>query len=155
MIKLRTSSGIAEIAEVHFRDGSGLDDIGKARIRDAFGLNVIFEEQAALAAVVIGDPYGSNGSDSAISITTSSVGCSATGGKSPYTFLWSRTDSDPASWVIVSPTNQDTAFRAASVGSGVTRTATFKCTVTDSDTPPNTADTSSVTATAENFGGFQ
>ena len=154
MTGVRDASGLSELGEVFLRDAVSLSEIGEIHIRDAGGLSKVYEFTSPFEATLTGDAFGANGSNSAISVTTSSVTCNTTGGIGAVSYQWVRTDADPASWVIVSPTSQTTAFRAVSVASGVDQFASFRCDVTDSDAPPNTDSSPSITATASNFGGF-
>jgi len=63
-------------------------------------------------------------------ITTDSVVCTASGGTPPYTYLWAYV-SGGTNINISTPTSSATSFYTT--GSPVfTRTAVFKCTVTDS-----------------------
>ena len=154
MTGIREASGLSELGEVFLRDAVGLSEIGEIHIRDAGGLSKVYEFTSPFEATLTGDAFGANGSNSAISVTTSSVTCNTTGGIGAVSYQWVRTDADPATWVIVSPTSQNTAFRAVSVPSGTDQLASFRCDVTDSDAPPNTDSSPSITATASNFGGF-
>lgn len=155
MTGIRTSSGLSELGEVFLRDGVGLSEIGEIHVRDVGGLSKVYEFTSPFEATLSGGAFGANGSSSAISVTTSSVTCNTTGAIGAVSYEWVRTDSDPAVWVIESPTSQVTAFRAVSVDSGETQTATFRCDAADSDSPPNTDSSPSITATARNFGGFE
>ena len=79
-------------------------------------------------------------------VTTGSVATTASGGLSPYTYIWTRTSGD-ANTSANSPTSSSTTFSRTGAPTN-TYTSYWKCTVTDSLTPtPNTADCSPVTVT--------
>lgn len=150
MIVVRSPSGLSEIGDIALRDAGGLQAIGSALVRDASGLHAIFAPGSGMTIDVPLDSTGARFSSSAGGVTTESVAATVTGGTSPYTYLWSRTDANPESWTILTATSRETQFRAAAVGPGEQFTATFKCTVTDNTGA--TEDSADVTATAINYG---
>lgn len=61
-------------------------------------------------------------------LTTNSVTITASGGTSPYTYLWTKVSGDTVT--INSPTSNTTSF-SATVNDGETKNAIYKCTITD------------------------
>ena len=68
--------------------------------------------------------------------TSDDVVPTVTGGTSPYTYLWSRTGSGGAS-LAYAPGTKDMAFNAT--GTNQRYLSYFFCNVTDSSSPPKTA----------------
>ena len=64
-------------------------------------------------------------------VTTQSATGTPTGGRSPFTYAWTRVSGDTG-FTIVSPTSATTTFRRF-VNDEVTYTAVFRCTATDAD----------------------
>ena len=62
--------------------------------------------------------------------TAYSQTATASGGTAPYTYAWTKVSGD--SITIDSASAATTTFRATSVAAGEMRTATFRCTATDS-----------------------
>lgn len=85
-------------------------------------------------------PTSLSGSGSNSTVTTSSAATvSATGGATPYTYAWSRVSGD-STINAVNVSSASTRFSATDMtGAGDSRSAVFKCTVTDST--PGTAQT--------------
>ena len=75
----------------------------------------------------------------ASSITTSSIGITASGGVAPYTYAWTWV-SGGAGITIDSPAAVATTLSAASLALPETRTGTIRCTITDSATTTKTVD---------------
>lgn len=64
-------------------------------------------------------------------VTTAAVTATPTGGTSPYSYSWTRL-SGASEITANSPTSASTSFTGDGVPNGVTLTAIFRCTVTDS-----------------------
>lgn len=79
-----------------------------------------------------------------LNLTTSSCSVSASGGTPGYTYSWSRV-SGSALVNITSPSSSSTTFNTSFNGGGQTRSAVFKCTVTDAAS--NVVDTDTVSVT--------
>jgi len=82
--------------------------------------------------------------------TTSSTTVTPTGGVSSYTYAWTKVSG--GSITAVSSSSATTTFTATSLLAGASRTAVFRCTVTDSSSPALTA-TADVTVTIERDSG--
>jgi hypothetical protein len=78
---------------------------------------------------------------SATSLTTAASTVSPAGGTPSYSYAWARTSGSTAI-TITSPTAASTTFGATSLSAGESRTATFRCTVTDSLAATATVDVS-------------
>lgn len=153
MIRVRDAGGVAPIGALRFRDASGIVNIATARIRDAAGLQTIFSQSGAGFTVdVPASAYGGGASGAAIPISTEEVIATIAGGRSPYSYVWSRVDTAPQGWTIISPASNTTRFRANTVPPGVVQTATFRVAVTDANSV--TVNSIDIVATAENYGDF-
>lgn len=78
------------------------------------------------------NPASVSGTGAGPAVSTGNTNATAVGGVGPYTYLWSRTDTNPGSWNINSPTSPITGFTAVGLVSPSTVFATFSVTVTDS-----------------------
>jgi hypothetical protein len=154
MIVLREASGLTNIGALFLREASGIVEIGEVFLRESGGLVEVYSSiesgGGAFTVDVTPDSFGARVSSGAGAVTTSEVTATPSGGVAPYTYLWERTDADPADWTIISPTSQSTTFRAAAVGPEDTFNATFTCTVTDANGSEVTSD--EVAAQAVNYG---
>lgn len=92
--------------------------------------------------------YGNSGS--AADILTANSFCNVEGGVAPLTYLWEEVSATGV-WNITDADGSFTSFEAEAVDPLDTRTAQFKCTVTDAN--GETAETNTVTASAINLGG--
>ena len=94
---------------------------------------------------------GGNGADESSNITTSYILATPTGGVSPFTYSWTRLSMSGATdFYANSPSSAGTTFTATGVAEGVTATASFRCTVTDTLGTTAHADT---TASAQHSTG--
>lgn len=152
MISVRGPSSLANLGAIAVRDEDGLASIGEVRIRDADSLEVIFSPASTLVIGVTGDAYGAGASNFAISVATSVVTVSVSGGQAPYTYNWTRLDGPDAFWSILTPASASTQFRRTNMAPGDEESATFACTVTDS--LGNTGATVPINATVANYGGL-
>lgn len=72
---------------------------------------------------------GTGNSTGVTLITSSTAYATPTGGTSPYTYAWTKVGGD--TMTATNPTSASTAFRLG-VGPGDSKSATYRCTVTDS-----------------------
>lgn len=151
MIALRKASGLVEQAGIYLRKATGLVQ-QEVYLRTAAGLKLIHTPVSPLVLGISGDAYGAGASNSTISVTTSVVTVTVSGGQAPYTYSWARLDGPDPYWNILAPTSAATAFIRGSVGPGDTEAATYACTVTDA--LGNTETTITVTASVANYGGL-
>ena len=154
MIKVRNISTAKGIASIKYRNAAGvLKGIATVKYRNADNvLKTVFSQGGSLIIDVPPSVYGAQANDSTISVTTETITATVTGGAAPITYLWSAVNVYGNSWTIISPNSASTAFRANSVPSGITRSAIFKCTATDSR--GRVVVSIDVNVTAENYGGF-
>lgn len=83
------------------------------------------------ATVSPGDAHGEGNTDRLVEVVVSNtVTTTPSGGTGPYTYAWTRV-SGSASIQATAPTAATSAFLAG-LYDGTTKTATFRCTVTDS-----------------------
>jgi hypothetical protein len=145
------SGGVTHtLAAISFRDASNmLRAVAVGQVRNAAGLLKLFTGSLSVS-LSSEEVAGRVNSGLSVAIQTFSVDAIPDGGAAPYDCLWTRTDSNPGTWTINSPTSPTTNFTGGNAGPGDTLTATFHCTVTDS--AGNTAVTSDVTATVRNIG---
>ena len=156
MLRTRNTTAVKAIDAVRLRkvdDENPPVEIAAIRIRTADGLKTIWRKPGVLSAICESSPYGAVASSSAVGVQTSAAEVIVTGGFPPYSYAWTRTDSDPATWNAINAGAAVTAFIASAVPAGEFFTSTWECEVEDSR--GNTATTETITATAENFGsGF-
>lgn len=108
-------------------------------------ISVTIARASALSASA--SPASLSGSGTTASITTaSSATATASGGAGPYTYSWTKVSGGAIT--LVSATSASTKFKATTMANGESRTATFKCTITDS--LGQTATTGNVTVTITN-----
>lgn len=152
MMSVRTPSGIKQAEAIRVRGASTLAVAETGRIRESGGLSVFFSPGASSSFVVSipATAEGSKVADHGVGVSTNSVSAIVTGGSSPYSYLWERTDANPESWSILTPTSSSTSFRGLNVGPGEAPSATFKCTVTDANS--DSAQSNELTATVYNYG---
>ena len=86
---------------------------------------------------------GTGDSNGTIQITSGIATATPTGGTAPYTYAWTKVSGD--TMTVTNSTSASTAFRA-SVGPGDSRSATYRCTVTDKN-GLSAQDTVSITLT--------
>lgn len=72
--------------------------------------------------------FGENNSSGVVLITSSTATATPTGGTAPYTYSWAKVSGD--TMTVTASTSASTAFRLG-VGPGDTKSATYRCTVTD------------------------
>ncbi len=147
MIGVRDTTSLKQIARIWSRDGGGLDAIAIGKIRGVSGLSTFFASMSASASV---PPTGYSNSGSAADTLTGNSFCTVEGGVAPFTYLWEEVSASGV-WTIVSPASSLTGFIASAVDPIDTRTATFKCTVTDAN--GEIAASNTIEATAVNIGG--
>lgn len=153
MLRTRNTTAAKAIDAVRLRkvaDANPPKEILTVRIRTADGLKTIWRKPGVLSAICESSPYGAVASSSAVGVQTSAAEVVVTGGFPPYSYAWTRTDSDPATWNAISPSAAVSAFIASAVPAAEFFTSTWVCEVEDSRGNTDTTDT--ITATAENFG---
>lgn len=121
--------------------------IGKAR--NTTSVKTFFSGLSVLVVPDFITGYGNSSSPEDITVGTFTA--TGAGGVAPYTYAWTRTDAEPETWVINSPTAAATSMTAEAIDQFLGRNATFICTVTDAN--GNEADSNEVTARAKNLGG--
>jgi len=153
MIQVRTASGLADLATVKVRDAGGLSAIAAVKVRTASGLDTVWSGVGStLAAVIAPTAFGGAAGSGSIAVSSEVVSVSVTGGKAPYTYLWSKVGAPDANWTIPFATAFETRFTHAAVPAYDSRTAAFKCTVTDANGA--TVDSGDCDVSVENFGGY-
>lgn len=75
---------------------------------------------------------GGDTSESPVTITTTTVTATPSGGIAPYTYLWTITDPSTPNWSVDFPTTATTSASCSFVVPGGFETANIHCTVTDS-----------------------
>ncbi len=153
MLKVRNTTATKTIDAVRLRkvvDVNPPAEILTVRIRTADGLKTIWRKPGVLSAISESSPYGAVASGTAQGVQTSSAEVIVSGGFPPYTYAWTRTDADPATWNAVNPTQAVCPFIAASVDPEEIQSSTWECDVEDSR--GNTITSNEITATAQNFG---
>ncbi len=149
MSMVRTDDGLKGIVAIQFRDAASvLKSVATGQIRTATGLKTFFSSMTATAAPDTVSGIGN--SSGTVLVVTTNVTAAPVGGVSPWTVLWTRTDADPQSWTINSPTAFNTTFQTA-VDPGTSSVATFVATITDA--VGAVAVTNEVTVTCTNLGG--
>lgn len=131
--------------------GESRSAVWRCTVTDANGftgtadVTVTISRAATLTASVT--PTSVSGSGSTASITTSGQAtASASGGSGPFSYSWTKVSGGTIT--AVSATASATTFRATGMANGESRTATFKCTITDN--VGQTATTANVTITITN-----
>jgi hypothetical protein len=142
----RTASGLVEVTPF-LRTGSGLVECGGMMFRAASGLVNTGTAKRITASANPVTAYGAAENPGAQQVLTNSVEAKPLNGTAPFTYAWARTNGDEL--FAASPTAAITAFRGF-VGSGQTKTAAFRCTITDAS--GRTALTPEVEATVANYG---
>lgn len=152
MIAVRDAVGAKSIGFVGARDASGLDEC-EVYVRDTSGAVLIHSPSSSIAIDISGDAYGSAAANFPVTITTSTVNVTPTGGSAPYSYAWARVDDPMATdWIINGPTLQSASFRSPAAGPGDRYYATFACTVTDAN--GHSAVSATISATVVNYGGL-
>jgi hypothetical protein len=132
MLAARDNSGVLRnIAMIRVRDaGNVLRTISDGMARDAAGALRAFFGTLSVSVAPEEVTGGANSSGSP-QVQTQIATATPSGGTSPYTYLWERTDAGGDTWSIASPTSASTRFLAQGVGPNTTATAEFACTVID------------------------
>lgn len=137
---------------VRVNNGTAPVDIGVVRERTAAGLKVVWADAGPLSVTVDNvAPSGARAASGTVSVPTSIVTITITGGVGPYSISWARIDSGTPAWSISAPTGTATRF-SVDLAAGDNDTAEFAATITDAASTVVTSDT--VYAFAENFGGY-
>ena len=139
------------VGKIYTRLSGTFEEVGEVFIRISSEWKLVWTEATALAVSVPADAYGAASSGSTITVTTSPITATATGGTPPYTYAWNRDDSGSPTWTINSPTAATTTLSVPVAASGF-EDAEFECVVTDS--LGATVTSSLVFAGADNYGGF-
>jgi hypothetical protein len=151
---VRDVSTIGEIGAISMRDaGAVLREVGEGSIRDADSLETFFSPGGELAVDYPGEAYGAGASAVGIIVTTNSITVTVTGGKAPYTPLWTKVGTPDPDWIITAPNQLTTAFKRLSVPPATTYSDNFICTVTDAR--GDSVATLEVPATVSNYGGLE
>jgi hypothetical protein len=152
MIRMRTSTGTAAVANVRVRGASAIAAVATARVRDGSGLRTVFAAGGSAGGLTVSAApalaYGAAASGGEASASTQSVTVTVTGGSGALSYAWTTQDSD-GSWSIDISNGPTTRFTALTILPGQTSTATFRCTVTDQSGRSGFVD---VPATADNYG---
>lgn len=131
-IKVRDSGNVLRtITQIRARDaGNVLRTIQRVRIRDAGNvLRTVWTASPPLSASISGGP-ASGSILGAGPVTTGSITCSPTGGTAPYSYAWTFVSGN--SFTVDSPTSATTAF-STTLSTAETKTATYRCTITDAN----------------------
>jgi len=147
------SNVLSEIGGYFVRDASNvLVEIGEEWVRDETNtLRLVYSSSGSVLTLDYPpEAYGGGASASEIIVATTSVTVTVTGGRAPYTYLWSKVGGPDPDWVISAPANKTTVFRRFEVAAGAAYAADFICTVTDANGA--SAVTDAITANVLNYG---
>lgn len=153
MSALKNASGTKQFAGIHVRKAGVTKAADRASIRTASGL-VVFYRSLASGGTTSGISvaptavFGTVNSTSSATVTSGAATVSVAGGVAPYTYAWSLVSGGPMA--ITAPTAASTTFSTTLLPSN-SRSAVFKCTVTDS--AGVSSDSPQVSADLENIGG--
>lgn len=147
------SNTLVEIGGYFVRDATNaLVEIGEEWVRDETNtLRLVYSSSGSVLTLDYPfEAYGGGASASEIIVSTTSVTVTVTGGREPYSYLWTLAGDPDSDWVISAPTNKTTAFRRLGVAAGAAYSTDFICTVTDDN--GSTAVTDAITANVLNYG---
>lgn len=146
------SNASKSLKAVALRDAAAASrPVAKIRIRDADNvLEIIGGGTFGFSATAAPDTFSANGSSSSpIQVTTAVATVTVTGGRAPYTYLWTAPDPN---WEATDPTSRISAFSSGALDPGDTSETDFTCTVTDADGA--TTDSNAVHVHGRNRGGM-
>lgn len=152
MIALRKSGLSVEQGGVFLRKNGVLVE-QEVYLRKNGVLTLIHSPGGALSLEYPGEAYGAAASVVGVIVTTTSITVTVTGGRAPYTPLWTKVGGADPDWVITAPNQLTTAFRRYSVPPATTYTENFICTVTDSS--GQSIATAEIPVTVTNYGGLE
>ena len=152
MISVRTSTGLKDIVSAKVRTASGLKAAAVLSVRTASGLEVVWSGVNAIVATIPPNAFGGAANGSSIAVASEVVSVSVTGGKAPYSYVWSKVGAPDSNWLIPFATASETRFQHTAVPAYDSRTASFICTVTDSNGASVASGECDVLV--ENFGGL-
>ena len=143
-IRLRDTGGtLRTLTRIRMRDAGGtLRTITRIRMRDQNNvLRTVYDPSGASTLTATANRDFVVGSGTTAALTTDPVTVTATGGTAPYTYAWTELSHDHPTTApaINSPTAATTDFTQTNIGPGESYSAQFRCTVTDSASPANTA----------------
>lgn len=123
----------------------------RCAVTDAHGLTSTANVSVAIGRTAAtfnatASPSTLSASGASGSVTTASATASVSGGSGPYAYAWTKVSG--AAINITSPSAASTTFGATGLAAGESRTATFRCTVTDSNGQTDATGTVSVTITS-------
>jgi len=152
VIRVRTSTGLKDIVSAKVRTASGLKAAASVSVRTVSGLQVVWSGVSAIVATIPPTAFGGAAGSSTIAVSSEAVSVSVTGGKAPYSYVWSKVGAPDSNWLIPTSTTPETYFRHIAVPAYDSRTASFICTVTDSNGASVASGECDVLV--ENFGGL-
>lgn len=154
MMHVRTATGTKDIAAIHVRTAAGLKEIDNASIRTASGVKDFFSPGGGGGAFQVNvsnyGPRGSVANPNSVTVTTSIVTLTPSGGQAPYTYAWSKLSGLEA-WDIIVVSPGQARFACSQVAPFEEIFAEFACVVTDAR--GRQVSTGSITASVYNFGG--
>lgn len=98
---------------------------GEAYVGGAWRLIVSFAQPLDMAV----SPHGGFWDGATATVTAGPCTATPTGGVAPFTYAWVKLSGDDIT--ITAPTAATTSFNASGMANGEDRSATFRCTVTD------------------------
>lgn len=149
-LAVHTTTGLKSASVFKVRDNTNtLKTVQKGSIRQADGTLKDFygNLSVGVSSTSVSGSINRAGSGTA---ATRYVTATPTGGVTPYTYSWARTDGGSHAWTISTPDAATTNF-STTVNTNTEQTATFVCTVTDATGA--TAPSPTVSADCWNDGG--
>lgn len=154
-VAVNTASGTKTVGKIHVNTASGTKTVANGYVRTADGLEAFYQSLASggsggSSAITV-SPAGAGGgasSSSSITVYSSYVTVTPSGGTAPYSYSWSKVSGDAIT--ANAPTSATTNF-SANLAPGDFLSAVFKCAVTDA--AGVSADSPTVNVTLRNLGG--
>ena len=143
-VKMRDTGGTSRtMTRIRMRDAGGtLRTMTRIRMRDQNNvLRTVYDPSGASTLSVVCAPDLVVGFGTTASLTTDPSTATTTGGTAPYTYAWTLiAHTHPTTLPTAnSPAAASSDFTQTNIAPGDSFNATFRCTVTDSATPANTA----------------
>lgn len=129
-LKIRNGGAWRNISSLKIRSGGGWRSIKAIKVYSGGAWRDVANFTTGGGTLSVSLSVDSVGRSARLStISTTIVTATPLGGQTPYTYSWAKQSGDDIS--AMTPANSGTAFQASGMDIFETRTAVFRCTVTD------------------------